>query len=232
MMEQIKLGSLFSGSGGFELGAILAGIRPVWNSEIEPFPIRVTTRRLPSVKHYGDVSAINGAQIEPVDIITFGSPCQDMSIAGKREGLGGSQSSLFYQAVRIVKETREETNGQYPRYIVWENVPGAFSSNKGEDFRTVLEEICRIKDPAVSVAGCARWETGTLWPGASSMPNTGASPSEESASTLSQILMDKVPERFYLSPRACQGILRRASEHGRVLPDVLRLALERQAQSA
>ena len=239
MMEQIKLGSLFSGSGGFELGAILAGIRPVWNSEIEPFPIRVTTRRLPSVKHYGDVSAINGAQIEPVDIITFGSPCQDMSIAGKRDGLGGSQSSLFYQAVRIVKEMREETNGQYPRYIVWENVPGAFSSNKGEDFRTVLEEICRIKDPAVSVAGRARWqpadaswETGTLWPGASSMPNTGASPSEESASTLSQILMDKVPERFYLSPRACQGILRRASEHGRVLPDVLRLALERQAQSA
>ena len=158
MMEQIKLGSLFSGSGGFELGAILAGIRPVWNSEIEPFPIRVTTRRLPSVKHYGDVSAINGAQIEPVDIITFGSPCQDMSIAGKRDGLGGSQSSLFYQAVRIVKEMREETNGQYPRYIVWENVPGAFSSNKGEDFRTVLEEICRIKDPAVSVAGCARWQ--------------------------------------------------------------------------
>lgn len=158
MMEQIKLGGLFSGSGGFELGAILAGIRPVWNSEIEPFPIRVTTRRLPSVKHYGDVSAINGAQIEPVDIITFGSPCQDMSIAGKRDGLGGSQSSLFYQAVRIVKEMREETNGQYPRYIVWENVPGAFSSNKGEDFRTVLEEICRIKDPAVSVAGCARWQ--------------------------------------------------------------------------
>lgn len=158
MMEQIKLGSLFSGSGGFELGAILAGIRPVWNSEIEPFPIRVTTRRLPSVKHYGDVSAVNGAQIEPVDIITFGSPCQDMSIAGKRDGLGGSQSSLFYQAVRIVKEMREETNGQYPRYIVWENVPGAFSSNKGEDFRTVLEEICRIKDPAVSVAGCSRWQ--------------------------------------------------------------------------
>lgn len=104
MMEQIKLGSLFSGSGGFELGAILAGIRPVWNSKIEPFPIRVTTRRLPSVKHYGDVSAVNGAQIEPVDIITFGSPCQDMSIAGKRDGLGGSQSSLFYQAVRIVKK--------------------------------------------------------------------------------------------------------------------------------
>lgn len=238
-MEPIKLGSLFSGSGGFELGAILAGIEPVWNSEIEPFPIRVTTKRLPAVKHYGDINTLDDHALEPVDIITFGSPCTDMSIAGKREGLEGKQSVLFHQAVRIVKEMREATNGQKPRYIVWENVPGAFSSNKGEDFRTVLEEICRIRDHAVSVAGYAKWQlpdaswvTGSLWPGASLMPNTGASPSEGNASTLSQILMDKVPERFYLSPRACRGILRRASEHGRVLPDVLRLALERQAQSA
>lgn len=157
-MEPIKLGSLFSGSGGFELGAILAGIEPVWNSEIEPFPIRVTTKRLPSVKHYGDINTLDGHELEPVDIITFGSPCTDMSIAGKREGLDGKQSVLFYQAVRIVKEMREATNGKYPRYIVWENVPGAFSSNKGEDFRTVLEEICRIGDPAVSVAGYAKWQ--------------------------------------------------------------------------
>ena len=151
MMEQIKLGSLFSGSGGFELGAILAGICPVWNSEIEPFPIRVTTRRLPSVKHYGDVSAVNGAQIEPVDIITFGSPCQDMSVAGKRSGLDGERSSLFYQAVRIVKEMRCNTNGKYPRFIVWENVPGAFSSNKGEDFKAVLASVCSVKADSVSI---------------------------------------------------------------------------------
>lgn len=82
-MKSIKLGSLFSGSGGFELGAILAGIRPVWNSEIEPFPIRVTTKRLPFVKHYGDINTLDGHDLEPVDIITFGSPCTDMSIAGK-----------------------------------------------------------------------------------------------------------------------------------------------------
>jgi DNA (cytosine-5)-methyltransferase 1 len=94
-MRRLTLGSLFDGSGGFPLGGILAGITPVWASEIEPFPIRVTTKRMPLIKHYGDVSGIDGSRIDPVDIITFGSPCQDMSIAGKREGLDGSRSSLF-----------------------------------------------------------------------------------------------------------------------------------------
>ncbi len=150
-MKSLTLGSLFSGSGGFELGALLAGIKPVWNSEIEPFPIRVTTKRLPNVRHYGDVSLLNGVELEPVDIITFGSPCQDMSVAGKRSGLDGERSGLFYEAIRIVKEMRCATNGEYPRYIVWENVPGAFSSNKGEDFRAVLEAVCSVKDESVSV---------------------------------------------------------------------------------
>ena len=158
-MEQNKLtlGSLFDGSGGFPLGGLISGITPVWASEIEPFPIRVTTKRLPFMKHYGDVSKMNGADIEPVDIITFGSPCQDMSIAGRREGLDGSRSSLFYEAVRIVKEMRYKTNGRYPRYIVWENVPGAFSSNKGADFQSVLEEICSVKGYKIDPARPARW---------------------------------------------------------------------------
>lgn len=124
-MNKLTLGSLFDGSGGFPLGGLLSGITPVWASEIEPFPIRVTTKRLPFMKHYGDVSRMDGGKIEPVDIITFGSPCQDMSIAGRREGLDGSRSSLFYEAVRIVKEMRCATDGRYPRYIVWENVPYA-----------------------------------------------------------------------------------------------------------
>ncbi|MGN0588366.1 MAG: DNA cytosine methyltransferase, partial [Ruminiclostridium sp.] len=141
MNNVLTLGSLFDGSGGFPLGGLLAGIEPVWASEIEPFAVRVTTKRLPQMKHYGDVSALNGAELPPVDIITFGSPCQDMSIAGKRSGLDGSRSSLFYEAVRIIKEMRCATNGKYPRFIVWENVPGAFSSNKGEDFRCVLESL-------------------------------------------------------------------------------------------
>ena len=123
--DKLTLGSLFDGSGGFPLGGLLSGITPVWASEIEPFPIRVTTKRLPFMKHYGDVSKMDGADVEPVDIITFGSPCQDMSIAGRREGLDGSRSSLFYEAVRIVKEMRCATDGKHPRYIVWENVPYA-----------------------------------------------------------------------------------------------------------
>ena len=154
----LTLGSLFAGSGGFPLGGVLAGITPIWSSEIEPFPIRVTTARFPNMKHYGDISTIDGSELEPVDIISFGSPCQNLSVAGKREGLDGDRSSLFYEAIRIVKEMREATNGKYPRYIVWENVPGAFSSNKGEDFKAVLTEICKVKDEQVSISKPAKWE--------------------------------------------------------------------------
>ena len=156
--NNLTLGSLFDGSGGFPLGGLLAGITPVWSSEIEPFPVRVTTKRFPHMKHYGDISVLNGAELPPVDIITFGSPCQDMSVAGKRSGLDGSRSSLFYEAIRIIKEMRGATDGKYPRYIVWENVPGAFSSNKGEDFRAVLEEVCKVKDAEVSVPFPGKWE--------------------------------------------------------------------------
>ena len=151
MKNNLTLGSLFDGSGGFPLGGLISGIIPLWASEVEPFPIRVTTKRLPQVKHLGDVSKINGDEIPPVDIITFGSPCQDMSIAGKREGLAGGRSSLFYEAVRIIKEMRCKTNGEYPRFVVWENVPGAFSSNKGEDFREVLKSLCEVKSADVTV---------------------------------------------------------------------------------
>ena len=153
-MEQkntLTLGSLFDGSGGFPLGGLLAGVTPVWASEIEPFPIRVTTRRFPNMKHYGDISRMDGGKIEPVDIITFGSPCTDMSIAGKRAGLDGAQSSLFYQAIRIIKEMRCATNGKYPRWICWENVVGAFSSNSGFDFKAVLEAVIGIIEPGAEV---------------------------------------------------------------------------------
>ncbi|MBR5620652.1 MAG: DNA cytosine methyltransferase, partial [Clostridia bacterium] len=158
-MNNLTLGSLFDGSGGFPLAGMLAGITPVWASEVEPFAVRVTTKRLPFMKHYGDITTMNGATVEPVDIITFGSPCQDMSIAGKRAGLDGSRSNLFYEAVRIVKEMRCATNGEYPKWLCWENVPGAFSSNAGEDFRCVLESLCRVKDETVSVPAADKWTT-------------------------------------------------------------------------
>ena len=157
--RQLTLGSLFDGSGGFPLGGVLAGIAPLWASEVEPFAIRVTTMRLPAMKHFGDVSKLDGAVLPPVDIITFGSPCQDMSIAGRRAGLDGSRSGLFHEAVRIIKEMRSVTDGKYPRYIVWENVPGAFSSNGGADFHSVLEEICRVKDGAADVPLPDKWES-------------------------------------------------------------------------
>lgn len=157
MNKPLTLGSLFDGSGTFPMMAMLSGIVPVWKSEIEPFPIAVTEKRLPFVKHLGDINSINGAEIEPVDIITFGSPCTDLSVAGKRQGLNAERSGLFFQAIRIIKEMRGATNGKYPRFAVWENVTGAFSSNGGEDFRCVLEELCKIKDADLSVPKPEKW---------------------------------------------------------------------------
>lgn len=149
------VGSLFDGSGGFPLAAFMCGGVPLWASEIEPYPIAVTKSRFPYMKHLGDVAKVKGDEVEPVDVITFGSPCQDLSVAGKRAGLKHedngddetTRSGLFMEAVRIIKEMREKTNGEYPRFAVWENVPGAFSSNKGEDFRIVLEELVKIVEP-------------------------------------------------------------------------------------
>ena len=219
-MRNLTLGSLFDGSGGFPLAGLLAGIVPVWSSEIEPFAIRVTEKRLPQVQHFGNISGLHGAKLPPVDIITFGSPCQDMSIAGKRTGLNGSRSSLFHEAIRIIREMRCASNGKYPRYIVWENVPGAFSSNGGEDFLDLRENGQKPE---------RFWQNPIPSHGEFLMHNTGECPSEENGSFLSQILTEQVPEKYYLSPRACQGILRRASVRGKELPEVLRTALERQA---
>ena len=152
----MKIGSLFDGSGGFPLSASMCGIEPVWASEVEPFPIAVTRSRFPNMKHLGSVTDVKGDEVEPVDVITFGSPCQDLSVAGKRAGLKHTEngdeettrSGLFMEAIRIIKEMRKATNGLYPRFAVWENVPGAFSSNKGEDFRIVLEEFIKVIEPS------------------------------------------------------------------------------------
>ena len=152
----MKLGSLFDGSGGFPLSGALCGIEPVWAAEVEPYPIAVTKSRFPKMKHLGSVTDVHGDKIEPVDIITFGSPCQDLSVAGKRAGLKHetegdeetTRSGLFVEAVRIIKEMRDATNGVYPRFAVWENVPGAFSSNGGQDFRIVLEKLIQVAEPS------------------------------------------------------------------------------------
>ena len=152
----MKLGSLFDGSGGFPLAGAMHGIEPVWASEIEDFPIRVTSSRFPNMKHLGNVMDIDGGKIEPVDIITFGSPCQDLSVAGKQAGIhDGERSNLFFEAIRIIKEMRHATANKFPRFGVWENVPGAFSTNKGDDFRAVLQAFCSVCDDTVYVPGPA-----------------------------------------------------------------------------
>lgn len=155
MNNQLTLGSLFDGIGGFPFAGEIAGIKPVWAAEVEPMCAAVTKHRFPDMLHFGDVSKLNGADLPPVDIITFGSPCQDLSVAGKRKGLKHkkngdgetTRSGLFYDAVRIIYEMREATNGRYPTFIVWENVPGAFTGHSGRDFRAVLEEITKTDIP-------------------------------------------------------------------------------------
>lgn len=187
--------------------------------------------------HLGDVTKIHGNQIEPVHCIIFGSPCQDLSMAGLRLGFGGDRSVLFMDAVRIIGEMRRATNGMYPTFAVWENVPGAFSSNGGEDFRTVLEKLARVAQPDASIPRLAGGggsagntqeqssETDGAWLGDSLTLNIGESPSVANESLLSQILEVDVPLKYFLSARACRGILTRASRRGKALPDLLKTAL-------
>lgn len=150
----LTLGSLFDGIGGFPLAGEAAGIKTLWSAEIEPSCIAVTKNHFPDVEHLGSVTDIDGAKIPPVDIITFGSPCQDLSIAGKRAGLAGERSGLFKQAIKIIYEMRKSTNGKYPTFIIWENVPGAFNSNKGHDFLQVLRQITKTD---ISMPECGKW---------------------------------------------------------------------------
>ncbi len=240
-----KIGSLFDGSGGFPLAASMCGIEPVWASEVEPYPIAVTRSRFPNMVHLGDISKINGAEIEPVDVITFGSPCQDLSVAGKRAGLKHeangdeetTRSGLFMEAVRIIKEMRGATGGKYPSFALWENVPGAFSSNKGEDFRVVLEELIKIVEPSCTVPPMPKGG----WPYADCYLGTGWSvayrlfdaqywrvPQRRRRIHLVADFRGERAEKYYLSAKACEGILRRAERRGKELPPMLKEALEQQ----
>ena len=199
------------------------------------------------MKHFGDITKIDGHNVPIVDIVTGGSPCQDLSVAGKRAGLEGERSGLFMEQIRIVKEMRDEYTKQLqmrgadvdirlikPRFMVWENVPGAFSSNKGDDFRCVLEEICRIADKATNVPiprggsgqqAVASWEIGGALLGVYMMRSFGEFPREERESHLSQILEENPHPKYCLSAKACQGILNRANRRGKKLPEILEKAL-------
>lgn len=165
-MKQLTLGSLFDGIGGFCYAAGIPSeidtgctIKPLWAAEVEPNCIDITRYRFRDVMHVGSVTELKGDEIQPVDIITFGSPCQDLSIAGKRKGLKGNRSGLFIHAIRIIREMRLATNGKYPTFIIWENVPGAFSSNGGEDFRAVLEKVTNANIP---MPASGKWATAGM----------------------------------------------------------------------
>ncbi|MDK7765359.1 DNA cytosine methyltransferase [Enterococcus sp.] len=146
-ITNLTLGSLFDGIGVFPLAAQRHGIIPLWASEIEKAPIRITKRQFPKMIHLGDLTKLHGGEIPPVDIVTFGSPCQNLSTIGNREGLAGKKSNLFYEAIRIIEEMREITNGKYPTLAIWENVMGAFSSNDRMDFKAVLEAFVQTEVP-------------------------------------------------------------------------------------
>ncbi len=163
-MQELTLGSLFDGIGGFCYAAQLTGrIKPVWAAEIEQNCINITRYHFPEVMHVGSVTELKGDEIQPVDIITFGSPCQDLSVAGKRKGLKGSRSGLFTEAIRIIDEMRLSTNGKYPTFIIWENVPGAFSSRGKQDFKAVLEKITKTHIPMPT---SGRWASAGMVRGA------------------------------------------------------------------
>ena len=228
-VESLKLGSLFDGSGTMPLCAAMCGAQPVWASEVEPYPIAVTKTHMPGMKHLGSVTDIDGGKIEPTDVITFGSPCQDLSVAGKRAGLDGNRSGLFREAIRIILEMLEATNRKYPRFVIWENVPGALSSNGGKDFETVLNELLRLTGADQFVRQRGKWggaAQGTeLWPTDLSMRNTGEYPNDAEEFMLSQILVENPPTKYYLSVKAMDGILNRASRRGKKLPELLVTAI-------
>lgn len=150
----LTLGSLFDGIGGWCLAAQRAGIKPIWSSEIDPFCLALTAQLFPDVEQLGDINKLDAEKVTPVDIICAGSPCQDLSVAGKQTGLKGERSGLLLRAIEFIRRMRMCTGGAQPRWFIWENVPGTFSSNRGSDFRTLLEKIGQTKVP---VPGHKKW---------------------------------------------------------------------------
>lgn len=240
-MTQITLGSLFDGSGGFPLAAVHAGIRPVWASEIEPFPIRVTHARFPDLIHLGDIRSINGADIPPVDIITGGSPCVDLSISGQRAGLKGERSGLFFEMIRVIREMREATGGASPQWVVFENVPGALSSSKGADFEQIILSYASLAGETIECPRPQKWSNA----GCVLADSFGLSWRILDARYWGVAQMRRrvflvayfgryggvdMLRRYSLSAKACLGILRRAKERRKEIPPILLEVLIRQSQ--
>lgn len=218
---EITVGSLFDGIGGWCIAAERNGAVPVWSSEIEPFCMEVTKKHFPNVMQLGDIRKIKGDKIPPVDIICAGSPCQDLSVAGKREGLKGERSGLFRTANDVVSDMLRATKGEYPKYFVWENVLGAFKS---------IFQCLSLEDGQEAEWYEAKDVTSH---GASLTLNIGAFPSIERESSLLRVLEIRgVDRKYYLSPKACQGILRRAKARKKRLPELLYRVLKHQSMTS
>ncbi len=144
--NSIKLGSLFDGIGAFPYAASFFGIEPVWASEILPNSVSITKRHIPEMEHLGDITKIDGGAIPPVDVICFGSPCQSFSVAGPRTSFAG-KSGLFFEAIRIIKEMRDKTNGSQPQIAIFENVPGVLNIDGGRSYKTIIEAFCEAEVP-------------------------------------------------------------------------------------
>lgn len=232
----LTLGSLFDGIGGWQIAAARADITPIWSSEIEKFPLAVTAKRFPSTEQLGDITKIDGSKITPVDIITMGSPCQNLSVAGNRKGLKGEQSILFMHGIRIIREMRKATKGQYPRFVVWETYLERSVQIRGWTLKPCLKKPQKPKFQCLEVGNGLPLEwyeaESVLLHGESWTLNTGESPNAVKESSLSQILQSSsdVPTKYYLSQKACTGILRRRGKMGKWLPKELIQALIRQSQ--
>ena len=146
-MPELTMGSLFDGIGVFPLAASRHGIVPVWASEIVPDAISITKRHFPEMIHLGDITALSGSKIPAVDVITFGSPCQNFSQIGDKSGIQGVKSSLFYQAIRIIDEMRNASGNRFPAIAVWENVIGARLSGNRLDYLAVLRAFTGAEIP-------------------------------------------------------------------------------------
>jgi len=220
--------SLFSGVGGMDLGLERAGHTIVAMCEIDPHARSILKHHWPDVPIHEDVTTLNAKDFRGrIDLVAGGSPCQDLSVAGQRQGLDGQRSGLFWHQCRIADTTAA-------RWVLWENVPGALSSNNGHDFAAVLWGLTGTL-PRVPDGG---WRTGGWWSdpngglfGGCLTLNTLEWPNDAVVCSLSQVLESHVDPKYCLSPRACSGVLRRAERRGRQLPPLLQQALERVAQT-
>lgn len=237
-MAKIRFLSLFSGIEAASQAWLPLGFECVAVSEIDPFCCALLAHHYPDVPNLGDVSMISEAQIKAlgrIDIVVFGSPCQDLSVAGKRQGLSGSRSCLFYHAMRIINYAKKHNQ---LRFALWENVKGALSSQQGYDFAAVACALSDLPPPpqkgknthGKTQAPClvSTCLSGALW-----MRSTLGSPKDAKECSLWQTLeCGKIDRQYYLSPKACAGLLQRAIRRGKVLPNTLVTLLQQQSAIA